>query len=237
MRVGHVVLLALLMVAGSTAGFSARQHSEKKPAPQVKVKKAAPSKWTGGVAGKSPMDDTPTVVFRLRAENIVTGWLAKERPTLIARCQEKQTDVYVVLGMQVAVERGDSRTVRVRWDNEPAQEESWNVSTDGEALFSRDAVKMARKLAESGQLRFQFLPFNGSPQVATFDVRGFAGHMGLLARTCQLPEEIFYLKEAENIYHRDGCPKLEGLSSMVTLDKLPPNAVPCPVCRPPTRKD
>lgn len=46
-------------------------------------------KWQGGEGKRSAMDDSPTVVFSLKAENEIQGWLAKRTPTLIVRCLER----------------------------------------------------------------------------------------------------------------------------------------------------
>ena len=86
-----------------------------------RVSLSAPvDKWQGGLGQPSPMDDSPTVVFRLRAENDIEGWLAKKRPTLIVRCLERKTDVYVVTGMAAQPESGhfQEATVQIRLDDE-----------------------------------------------------------------------------------------------------------------------
>ena len=73
--------------------------------------------------GTSQFDDSKTVVLNLSANNPVEGWLTTYTPWLGVRCQEHKLDVYVSVGMQINVELGmdQSATVRVRFDNEEAQ--------------------------------------------------------------------------------------------------------------------
>ncbi len=134
----------------------------------------------------SQMDDTQGVTFHLEAENSVEGWLKRGKPSLIVRCREKRTDVYMVTGMAASVESGDldGHSVRVRFDDAPAQQQRWSESTDKEALFAASAVQMARSLAKSKTFRVEFTPFNASPAVATFDVTGFDQHIGKVAAAC-----------------------------------------------------
>jgi hypothetical protein len=65
------------------------------------------------------MDDSKTVTYSLRAIADITGWPNKAvRPILIVRCKERQTTVYAVFGMAMAVESGDTRQVDVRFDSD-----------------------------------------------------------------------------------------------------------------------
>jgi Type VI secretion system VasI, EvfG, VC_A0118 len=113
--------------------------------------------------------------------------------------------VYVVTGMAATVEEGfdggpsAQHKVGLRLDNNPARYESWNESTDHEALFADNeaylmrsdvvypagaVVMLAKELARAKALTFQFTPFDGSPQVAQFDLRGLDTHLGKVAEAC-----------------------------------------------------
>ncbi len=143
-------------------------------------------KWQGGEGKRSAMDDSPTVVFSLEAENEIQGWLAKKTPTLIVRCLERKTDVYVVTGMAANPEYGlfQEHTVQIRFDDAKAFKERWGASTDNEALFAPSPIRLARQVAKAHTMRFRFTPFNASPAVIVFDVRGFDKHIGLVSKTC-----------------------------------------------------
>jgi hypothetical protein len=147
---------------------------------------ASVDKWQGGMDQPSPMDDSPTVVFNLRAENEIEGWLTKKRPTLIVRCRERKTDVYVVTGMAAQPESGhfQEATVQIRFDDSTAFQEQWGESTNNEALFAPTPIQMAIMIAKARMMRFRFTPFNSGPAIIVFDVRGFDRHIGLVSKTC-----------------------------------------------------
>lgn len=155
------------------------------PTPVEPPKPVPGGKWRTST-DRSQMDDSTGATLSLSAENEIEGWLKKQVPTLIVRCREKSTDVYIVTGMAPAVESGDHdrASVRIRFDDANATVQQWNKSTDSEALFSRNAIPTARALAKAETLRFQFTPFNASPVIATFDVEGLAHHLPEVASKC-----------------------------------------------------
>jgi type VI secretion system protein VasI len=70
-----------------------------KVTPQV-PRLETPTKWQT-VRERSPLDDSPTVVLTIKAEEPVTvGSGRTVIPELFIRCQEKRTDVYVWTGMK-----------------------------------------------------------------------------------------------------------------------------------------
>jgi hypothetical protein len=142
-------------------------------------------KWTQA-QNRSAMDDSKGVTFDLEAENEIAGWLKRKTPSLIVRCKEKATNVYMVTDMPASVESGDldGHTIRVRFDDAPAQRQKWSESTDKNALFAPNAVQMTRNIAKAKTLRLEFTPFNASPVIATFDVSGFEQHIGKVASIC-----------------------------------------------------
>ena len=142
-------------------------------------------KWTQS-QDTSVMDDSKGVTFFLAGEGEIVGWLQRKTPSLVVRCKEKKTDVYMVTGMSASVESGDldGHTVRVRFDDAAAQRQRWSESTDKEAMFAPNAVQMARATAKAKMLRLEFTPFNASPVIATFDVSGFDEHIGKVAAAC-----------------------------------------------------
>ena len=149
---------------------------------------ATPPKGGKWVAeqGASQMDDSRTVTFRLEAEAGIEGWLKRQKPVLIVRCRERSTNAYMVTGMSASVESGDleGHTVRVRFDDSPAQRQRWTESTDNEALFAPRAIEFAKSVASAKMLRLEFTPFNASPVIATFEVAGFNEHIGKVGAAC-----------------------------------------------------
>jgi Type VI secretion system VasI, EvfG, VC_A0118 len=141
---------------------------------------------------RSPMDDSKTVMLILDSDDLVHGPLESRKPSLIVRCKEGKTDVYVMTGMPTKIEEdfdggpSENHTVRTRFDaGEPAIDHFWRESTDHKALFVLDGVDYARQLAAVGTFTFEFTPFDGSPQVARFDLRGLNTHLGQIASACK----------------------------------------------------
>lgn len=169
-----------------SAAAPATQKATPAPRP-IPAKPPEPeSKWFGGAGAPSAMDDSPTVVFTLRADNEISGWLKKETPTLIVRCSEKRTAVYVENGMSPQPEYGKSNqaSVRIRFDAAPAKAEVWTESTDNEALFSPQPIPFLRAMVKAERLLFQFTPFNSPPVIVEFTVRGFGDRLGVVQDTC-----------------------------------------------------
>lgn len=168
----------------STGSVSSTAQS--KPVVEAGLPSTPPSKWTGGRAGFSEMDDSPRVVYSLKAENRIEGWLTKTSPTLIARCQENKTELYVQTGMAANPELGlfNKHTVEVRIDERKPVRQTWSASTDDTALFAPRAIALMRQLAAARRLRVRFTPFNASPQTIEFDVRGFDNRVKDIAETC-----------------------------------------------------
>jgi len=74
----------------------------------------------------SPIDDSKTEVLRVDAEEQIHGPLGATTPTLIVRCKERKSDVYVETGIAASIEEGidggptDFHKVRLRLDDGPA---------------------------------------------------------------------------------------------------------------------
>jgi len=217
--------------------------------------------WSRSVS-RSQMDDSKSVMYSLPATGEITGWLARARPRLIARCKEGETDIYVVLGMALTVEDGETRSVRVRIDSEASQSEDWYESTDNKAVFSPKPIEFARILANAKRLRLEVTPFNASPEVMQFNVAGFGHAAKELEATCHwvAPEppppavvplalqpgrpdyalspnrdEEVYVSDGSTIYHRHDCVSLAGKPNVhgVKLGTLGKDFDPCSFCRPP----
>jgi hypothetical protein len=141
--------------------------------------------WSA-VEEKSEMDGSSTVTLSLDAENKIQGWLDSRKPLLVIRCAEKKTDVYVAAGMPANPEYGRYNTygVRIRVDDSTPISQRWTQSTDSRALFSPSPKELAKLLAKSKQLIFEFTPFQSSPATARFNVQGLDGVLEKVAVPC-----------------------------------------------------
>lgn len=135
----------------------------------------------------SPIDDSTNVIISLDADSSISGWLHKTHtPSLVLRCKEKTTEAYIVTGMPSQVEYGtDGATVTLRFDKEKATKYQTSKSTDGEALFFGQSVRLIKKMLGHRTLLFEFVPFNSSPAMTTFDLRELAEAVKQLRETCK----------------------------------------------------
>lgn len=133
------------------------------------------------------MDDSQTVVLRLRAEHEIQGWLDTFLPVLYVRCKEKKLNVYIATGTQTEVESDiDHSTVRIRFDKEQVVTEKMSHSTDGEALFFKDHLTAFEVIYSFETMLFEFTPFNAPPVQTTFDLRGIKEAAAPLMEACGL---------------------------------------------------
>lgn len=88
--------------------------------------------------------------------------------------------------MSPQVEYGtDGATVTLRFDKEKATKYRTSKSTDGEALFFDQSVGLIKKMLGHSTLLFEFVPFNSSPALTTFDLRGLTESIKPLRDTCK----------------------------------------------------
>ena len=131
------------------------------------------------------MDGSDTVVVRLQAENEIQGWLKSSNQTLVLRCQEQKTELYVDVGVPASVENiRQTHTVRVRFDEGKPTRQLWSESTDREALFAKRPISLAKRIAKSERMLFEFIPFQAGRAIVEFDVSGGEEHIGEVAQTC-----------------------------------------------------
>jgi type VI secretion system protein VasI len=135
----------------------------------------------------SRIDDSTNVIISLDADSPISGWPRKtQTPLLILRCKERKTEAYVVTNMSPQVEYGtDGATVTLRFDKEKATKYQTSKSTDGEALFFSQSVGLIKKMLQHTTLLFEFVPFNSSPTMTTFDLRGLAEAVKPLREICK----------------------------------------------------
>jgi hypothetical protein len=154
------------------------------PAQEADTPKTAPADGWHVTRSKSEMDDSKTVILTLHSDDIVKGWIEEQRPTLGIRCKEHKTSVFVLTGMAASVENTDrTHSVMLRLDDAPATSLDASESTDSKGLFL-GGTELAMQLAAAQKLTFKFTPFNASPAIVHFDLRGLSDHLHEVAVAC-----------------------------------------------------
>lgn len=138
---------------------------------------------------RSKMDGSLTVALALNSPDTVQGWLESMRPTLIVRCLEHKTSVYVVTGTAAQPVEGanEQYPVDLRFDEGKPTTQWWSESTDSKALGvweSESAIALGRRLAKAKKLVFRFTPINASPVIASFDLSGLDHLLPKVALAC-----------------------------------------------------
>lgn len=188
-KVGIAVtaILIALWILGKVLAGPSRSSATSAATPPDQI--AVQDKWQAK-EDRSPMDDSRTVILALDSDEAIEGPIGSNKPTLIVRCKEGNTQVYVATGMAASIEEDIdggptvNHKVRVRLDNGNPGLEYWYESTDHKALFTTDGVEYAKQLAAAHTFTFEFTPFDGSPQVARFDVWGLRDHLNKVADAC-----------------------------------------------------
>ena len=98
---------------------------------------------------------------------------------LVVRCLGSRTDVIVTTDEIVG-----NGMVRLKFDNDSPRRENWIEAQSEAALFSRDPIHLARKLAATGTLMFEYHPFQKSPITVEFNLAGLADHLDTVATAC-----------------------------------------------------
>ncbi len=158
----------------------------KHAAPSVTSVTPPGSKWRVSTE-VSKIDDSTTVVLELRADSSISGWPGKTfTPSLIIRCKERRTEAYFVTGMASMVESASGgATVTLRLDKNPAFKLRASNSTSGDALFLPAAVAQLQKFMAGSTLLFEFVPFNSSAEMTTFQIAGLADAIKPLREACK----------------------------------------------------
>ena len=185
-------LFTLLLMAGRPA---AREEASAAPmvrsavASAVKANPAIPGAarpaWSTRNQSRWISNTRKSAAFELEANQPVPVWMKQVRPTLVVRCMDKRTDVFVYTDSAARIEEQDeNHTVRVAFDGDDGAHERWPDSVEHDALFAPDGKAMAGRIQASRQMRFTFSPHNAAPVTATFEVEGLSDLLAPIAKRC-----------------------------------------------------
>ena len=138
---------------------------------------------------KDAMDDTVTTILTRGADQEVTTQFAKVRPDIIFRCRQNTFDAYINVHSSADYDYETHRSnVRLRFDENTAVSEKWDVSTDREALFAPNAKTFLNSLLQANSLRFEWPQSGGGRAVATFNRGDLGVQVAKFAKDCGQPE-------------------------------------------------
>jgi type VI secretion system protein VasI len=139
---------------------------------------------------KSPIDGSTNVYLSIDSEKPILGWLTSNiTPSLHIRCKENKTNAYIHLGLRPKTEYGSYGSeytyITLRFDEEKAYQEKFGLSTSGEAVFFADHIPIVKKMMKHDRLLIEVIPFNASPQITTFSLKGFSEKVRPLREACR----------------------------------------------------
>lgn len=122
---------------------------------------------------KSLIDDSPKIIITKQADN--------GSQTLVLRCKENKTDVYIVTGDYLT---DDNTKVTIRVDDDQAVNRSLSLSTDNKALFFRYPIANINKWMESKKLVLRYTSYSGREKTLLFSLDGLKDKIGPLRKAC-----------------------------------------------------
>ena len=105
------------------------------------------SKWVV-YSNTDPIDDSRTVIFFLPAEDNTSSAFNRNK-FLFVRFKNNAFEVFISWKNYIGRENA---TVITRYDGNPAEEESWSCSLDGDSTFSADHEGTIKKILQSKKL-------------------------------------------------------------------------------------
>ena len=122
---------------------------------------------------------------KLEADQQVKVWTTHVRPSLVVRCLNRKTEVFVYTETPSKLESTDGlHSVRLTFDDAAGSEERWPDSAEHDALFAPDGTALARRISSAHHLRFGFSPHNAEPVQVDFELGDAATVMSHVAKTC-----------------------------------------------------
>jgi type VI secretion system protein VasI len=131
----------------------------------------------------SPIDDSRNVFLTVESESAIRNSIGRPvKPVLFIRCKENTTEVFIAWGVYLGL---DSTRVLERLDKQDATTTAWNNSTDNKAVFRRgNKIDYVKTLMEHDKVLYQVTPYNESPVMASFDLRGLSEAVEPLRDSC-----------------------------------------------------
>lgn len=170
------------------------------------------------------MTDQQNVTVALRASASLRGNLGPVWPMLIVRCREGDLEAFLSTDMVLGSDLDDDAPVRLRWNDFEPVDAIWRISSDHQAVFADDLLGFVNEgLAVARRLRIEFHPYDSTPRVASFTVRGFAHLIPALRKACpeaglQTPAETALKDSTYKAAHRE---LLSGPAIPPSSDALP----------------
>ena len=134
----------------------------------------------------SPMDGSRSLALTLKAEQSIPSLVGLgDFPVLTISCKSHHTAAYIHTGsLPFDPDKGGKYRVQLRVDDGQLITQYWGASNSYDALYAPKPVELAKQLAASKKLAFEFTPLASGPVATWFAVEGLERPLGKVADTC-----------------------------------------------------
>jgi len=107
-------------------------------------------------------------------------------PTLILRCKDKVTDVYLDWGEPLGNPNGRKKNIYIEYqiDSSASKPQEWDYSLDFFSAFNPTSVDFVRELRGKEKLIMKFTPDKQSMKTLLFELKGFNSALSILVDRC-----------------------------------------------------
>lgn len=139
-------------------------------------------KWQISTA-TSQIDDSKNVNLWVMADDYIKSGYDEVRPKLFVRCSENKTSAFITWDLYLGL---DSTSMLTRLDSENAVTNSWSISTDNKAVFTKaNDVTYVKSLFGHDRLLVQITPYGANPVIAIFSITGLKEAVTPLRKACK----------------------------------------------------
>lgn len=131
------------------------------------------------VVDSDPQDGSKTAHMMITAVNRLES--QKDHAALVLSCAGGTTDVYVIWRQYLG-----SYDLDVTWrvGSDPDVSETWSLSTDNEAIFAPEPVRLIKHMMVSELFLIKTSPFGSSPVTLQFNTAGLEKEVTPLREAC-----------------------------------------------------
>jgi len=182
---GTFMFLGAHPSAGTVSATGANGAAATSTAPGATAAVTATHQWSREDEYRWIANHKRSVAYTLDADQQVRVWTTHVRPSLVVRCLNRKTEVFVYTETPSKMESTDGlHSVRLTFDGAAGSEERWPDSAEHDALFAPDGTALARRISSAHHLRFGFSPHNADPVQVDFELGDAATVMSHVAKTC-----------------------------------------------------
>lgn len=135
---------------------------------------------------KSEVGET-TTYLKLDSSNSIKNSAGFEKhPTVILRCKNKKTDVYLDWASPMGNVKGPDKKIYLsyRFDNQENQSQEWEYSMDYFSAFSPTPTDFVREMRGKNKLIFEVTPYEQSAVKLLYELKGFDEALNVLIAQC-----------------------------------------------------